>query len=139
MDYQDFYNQLFASVEKKYGEIDDETISSIVGFSAGGPVSLCKVKDKNIFISCELAAHPDQQKSSEGIKFEFLTEDFESVADCRELMTALGDLSLQATLGDGHSINIAGLTDTNHELVSLRLFTTLEYDGDKYGIYQICA
>ena len=69
MDYEKFYNELFAPLEEKYGELDEDTITSIVGFSAGGPVSLSKIENKKLFVTCELAAYPEQRVSSEGLKF----------------------------------------------------------------------
>ncbi|MGX5202414.1 hypothetical protein [Aliikangiella sp. IMCC44632] len=141
MDYEVFYNKLFEKLESKYGKLDDETITSIVGFSAGGPVSLSKIGSKNLFVSCELASYPEQQKSSEGLNFEFFSVGKFSEDWCRSVFTALGGLSFDAELGNEHRINISGLVEGPETVdqIRLKLFCQTKIDGKKYGLYEVLA
>lgn len=70
------YSQLFASVEEKSGcQLAPETLTSIVGFNAGGPVDLRFARNKKIFISSELAMHEQQRRSSDGLfRYELMTQ-----------------------------------------------------------------
>lgn len=58
----------------QYGAFDTETLTAVIGFSAGGPVSLFKKEEKRLYATCELAVYPEQVESSEGLKYEFFSE-----------------------------------------------------------------
>jgi hypothetical protein len=45
-DFHVFYGALFKPIEKELGPLDDDTLAAIIGFTAGGPVSLCFVGKK---------------------------------------------------------------------------------------------
>jgi len=48
MNYKRFYEELFREVEARFGDLDEATLTAIVGFSAGGPVSLCTIVERGI-------------------------------------------------------------------------------------------
>jgi len=140
-DYREFYRSLFAPLQAQYGPLDAETVSAIIGFSAGGPVSLSQIAAKQVFVTCELAAYPEQQLSSEGLRFELFSAEGRSLDWCRRVLTALGNLSLEAELGDRHTIEIDCDEDgpAATEVVELRLFSRTMVDGAEYGLYQVLA
>lgn len=136
MDYQQFYLELFKPLEKAYGVLDEETLTSIVGFSAGGNVSLVLSKATNLYVTCELACYPEQQKSTENVNFEFFSKDTFSEDDCISFFTALGNLSFNATLGDGHVINVSSFFE-KCERVQLKLFSKSQIGNDCFGLYEV--
>ena len=95
IDTRDFYAQLFSAIESRYGKLDDETVTAVIGFTAGGPVSISKISDKDFFVTCELALNPNQVMSSEGLRFELASHGTFNLDQSREVLTALGDLSLR--------------------------------------------
>jgi len=139
MEYGNFYLVLFQELEAKYGPLDAETISSIVGFSAGGPVSLSKKGAKRLFVTCELAAYQEQKKSSEGINYELLSIGDFSEEWCKNVFTALGNLSMNAVLGDNHTIDVSGVVEPGDTVkqVRLTLFSRTKHKGKDYGIYRV--
>jgi hypothetical protein len=139
MDYEKFYKELFAPLEEKYGVLDEDTITSFVGFSAGGPVSLSKIEDKKLYVTCELAVYPDQRVSSEGLKFELFSIGSHSEDWCRTVLTAIGDHSFEAELGDRHRIHITGLIEGPEatDTVQLRLFCKSTIGNVEYGLYEV--
>ena len=137
--YQEFYSLLFGGLVEVHGPLDSETVTSIVGFSVGGPVSLAKSESQNIVATCELAAYPEQVVSSEGLNYELLSIGHFELDWCRSVFTALGALGMEAELGDGHTIDISGIIekgDRNTEVL-LRLFSQMSYGGKNYGVYQV--
>jgi hypothetical protein len=108
MDYHAYYAALFRPVVEEFGPLDRATLTAIVGFDAGGPVSLSTIGrgrvDYPTFITCELSVR-DDQIATKSPPFELLMtcndEDF-----ARRTLTALGDLSLSAALGSGHIVTL---------------------------------
>lgn len=141
MNYEAFYKELFAPLEKKFGVLDDETITSIIGFSAGGPVSLSKNQARKLYVTCELAAYPEQKLSAEGLRFELFSVGTFSDEWCRTVFSALGNLSFDAELGDQHTIRISGLVDgpESPDMVKLQLFSQTTIEGKRYGLYEVVA
>lgn len=139
MDYEKFYNELFSELEEKYGKLDDETISSIVGFSAGSPISLSNIEAEKLYVTCELSTYPEQKLSSQGLRYEFFSVGEFSEDWCRSVFTALGSLSFDVELGDQHTINISGLIEGAEavDTVKLRLFSQAIINGDRYGLYEV--
>ena len=88
MSYEEHYKSLFANLEKEHGQLDEETLTSIIGFSGGGPVSLCTKQEKSVFVSCELSAYQEQKLSSEGLRYEFLSFSGLCETEARSLFTA---------------------------------------------------
>ncbi len=139
MNHQKLYSKLFAELAEKYGKFDDETLTSIVGFSAGGPVSLAQREENDLFVTCELAVYEEQVRSSEGLRYEFLSRGGRSVEWCQAVFTSLGAMSMDAELGDGHFIDISAIspTDQHTPQVKLKLFSRSFHEGIDYGIYEV--
>jgi hypothetical protein len=139
LNYEEFYKVLFEPLVEKFGEIDDETITSVIGFSGGGPVSLSSIRERNLYVSCELSCYPEQNLSSEGIRYEFFSQSEFSEDWCHAIFTALGGLSFQSELGDGHRIVTTGLIDGGEAVdeIQLKLFSKSEIDGSSYGLYEV--
>ncbi|WP_139181980.1 hypothetical protein [Pseudomonas flexibilis] len=137
MNYKKFYADLFSGIVNEYGELDPETLTAIIGFSGGGPVSLNKISRKNLFVTCELALYPEQKRSTEQLRYEFMATDFSDVGWCQSVFTALGNLSFNAVLGDKHTIDITGVSESGPRLIRLSLFSRCSIDGGQYGIYKV--
>ncbi|MCK6261650.1 hypothetical protein KP803_00010 [Vibrio sp. ZSDE26] len=138
MDYNEYYNIVFAPIEKEYGKFDEETMTSIVGFSMGGPVSMSSINSKRLYASCELSVYPEQKKSTDGYNFEFLSTGHFNAETCQSIFTALGNLSFNAKLGNGHTVDVSGVVDDESvSLVKLSLFSCSEYLNEKIAIYEV--
>ena len=66
-----FYDALFAPLVERHGPLDAATLTAIVGFDAGGPISLCTIgRDRRArlitYVTCELAVRPEQVESGFG-------------------------------------------------------------------------
>jgi len=75
MAHEQHYSNLFEQLEDAYGKLDTYTITAIVGFSAGGPVSMCERKAARLFVTCELSVYEEQLTSTDGLKFELVSKD----------------------------------------------------------------
>ena len=139
MNYEKFYTDLFSQVVNEYGELDPETLTAIVGFSGGGPVSLNKITSKNLFITCELALYPDQKLSTEKLRYELMATEFPDAEWCQSVFTALGNLSFNAALGDKHTIDISGISESGPKLIKLSLFSKSVINGENYGVYKVTS
>ncbi|EGR1699750.1 hypothetical protein HYN73_02225 [Vibrio parahaemolyticus] len=138
MDYNEYYDITFAPIEEKYGKLDEETMTSIIGFSMGGPVSMSSINSKKIYASCELSVYPEQKKSTDGYKFEFLSAGHFNAETCQSIFTALGNLSFNAQLGNGHTIDVSGVVgDGSASLVKISLFSCSTYLNEKIAIYEV--
>ncbi|MGF1679559.1 MAG: hypothetical protein ACFCUX_10255, partial [Candidatus Methylacidiphilales bacterium] len=87
----------------------------------------------------ELAAYEEQVKSSEGLKYEFLSRGTRSAAWCQAVFTSLGAMSMDTEFGDGHSIDISTISpeEQHTSQVQLKLFSRSFYKGADYGIYEV--
>jgi hypothetical protein len=136
--YKSHYEALFRELQRKHGRLDKETVTSIVGFNGGGPVSLSKLEKKSIYVTCELSLYPEQLVSEEGLKFELLSLGAFDLLTCRVLFTTLGSLSMQETLGHDHTIEVReALQSGEPSQVRLRLFSECEIGGERFGVYQV--
>jgi hypothetical protein len=134
---QSHYEDLFRSVIAEFGEFDQESITSIVGFSAGGPVSISRTENGNVYVTCELSLYPEQLVSSEGLRYEFLCRSGLTEEATRSLFTALGNLSMEATLGSRHTVDVGQvMAEHNIQLVRLNLFSRSTVQLG-YGIYEV--
>jgi hypothetical protein len=133
-----FYQTLFRKVNRECGPFDGNTRTAIIGFSAGGPVSFFKVAGKPIFATCELSQYPEQVRSVEGLKFEFLVKMRLAESEIYSLFTGLGNLSMQSRLGDGHTIDVSSLSGvSNLSVVRLRLYSSSRFRLRRYGVYEV--
>lgn len=134
------YSRLFASFEEKSGvRLAPETLTSVVGFSAGGPVALRTVQSKQIFITAELAMYQDQLHSADGLsRYELMTQNHFDENNARTLLTAIGAMSLSTVLGNRHTIDVSAITDAaGPEMVKLKLYSRISFHGLEYGIYEV--
>jgi hypothetical protein len=133
-----FYEALFAPVVAAHGSLDRETLTAIVGFDAGGPVSLCTIgrarPGPTLFITCELAIREDQVPSDVG-RYELMT----STTDEEWAVSTLTDIAgmtLEVAFGHLHTLDIGPLVAEDAQLQGI-LFT-LEYDvvinGEQYAV-----
>src|SRR5215207_5934582 len=70
MDYVGFYKQLFQPIEERVGHVDEASITAIIGFDCGGPVTLCTVgygREQFVtYVTCELSVRDEQQPAEFG-------------------------------------------------------------------------
>ncbi len=136
------YRELFATVSESLGSEDSSTVSSLIGFSAGGPVSLSVFRSATqsqfvTYVTCELAAY-DEQGTDASPHFELLVstdeEDF-----ARELLTGLGALSLEASLGHHHTVDVSGIIteDATVAGVVLEEYSRVAVQGEVYAILRV--
>ena len=132
------YEQLFRELEAECGPLDADTLASIIGFDAGGPVSLSCIADRALYVTCELSAYPEQVPGAEGFNFELLVRGWLDEPLSRALLTTLGDLSMRATLGHGHTIDVSGaMPEGSCQVVRLSEFSRTSIGGRAYGIYEV--
>ena len=137
MSYQHHYAKLFEPLEAEYGKLDDATITAIIGFSEGGPVSIQTREASQLFVTCELSLYEGQKLSTDGIKFEFFSKDDFNEEQACVLFTALGELSMEARLGDNHTIDATHIAKTGISIVRLHLFSRVMIEGVPYGLYRV--
>jgi hypothetical protein len=105
------YEALYVDLQGEVGELSRETSTGIVGFGAGGPVSIRSVLGHSIYVTCELSLYPEQVRSSEGERYELFCRLPISESQAQSLLTALGNLSMEAKLGHGHTIDVSAVTE----------------------------
>ncbi|NNU62939.1 hypothetical protein [Ochrobactrum soli] len=135
-----FYESVFAKVEKYFGvSLDPDTISSIIGFSAGGPVSLRANQQKRFYLTRELAMYEAQLPSSDGaLRYEFMTEGHFSEETARTLLTALGNLTQNSILGKGHTIDLTSVFGSVEPfIVRLDLAKWFSFEKKNFAIYRV--
>jgi hypothetical protein len=138
MDVHEHYAALFSEVEKTLGPVSNDTHTAIIGFTAGGPISICRVGEGTIFVTVELSLNPEQKASSEGLKYELMSRLSLSMSDTQSLLTNLGGLSLDAVLGDRHTIDIGTVTPTKKiKKVRLSLHSSCVIGGSRFGVYEV--
>jgi hypothetical protein len=96
MSLRSHYADLFADAEREFGAAAAQALSGIVGFSAGGPVSMCRLGTGDVYVTCEISLSPDQKVSKQGLRFELLSRLPLSESDTQDLLTGIGSLSLDA-------------------------------------------
>jgi len=132
-----FYKALFGPVEEALGPLDLMTLCPIIGFSAGGPVSLRTIgrgENPVTYVSCELVCYADQRPSCVGPFEVLITSNDETWA--RTVATCIGEISLEAIVDDLHSIDLAPRLDSSTSLqaVLLERFSSSKIAGVSYGI-----
>jgi hypothetical protein len=133
---REHYDALFAEIANEFGPVDEATSTGIIGFSAGGPVSMSRVGSGGRYVTCELSLYPEQVESSEGLKFELLALVGLEQDECQRLLTALGALSMSETLGDLHTIDVSQAVESVSS-VQLRLQSQCKISGRGYGVYGV--
>lgn len=135
---REFYDAFLAPLVETHGPIDRDTLMAVVGFDAGGPISLCTIgygrRDPTIFVSCELAVREEQVPSEVG-RYELLaTTSDEGWA--RSTLTDIGGMTLEVAFGHLHTLDIGPWTEDEAEIQGI-LFTveyTVVIDGEQYAL-----
>lgn len=134
------YATLYAQLQREVGALGDETSTGIIGFSGGGPVSMVRVAGRPIYVTCELSLYPEQVPSSEGERYELLCRLPLTESQAQDLLTALGDLSMQAELGHGHTVDVSGLgAGAGLDRIALQHYSSCQVGGAAFGIYEVVA
>jgi hypothetical protein len=137
-DYQIHFDALFRALEIEHGKLDASTLGSIIGFDAGGPVSLSSIASRKLFVTCELSLYPEQLASAEGFNYELLVDGWLGESLARELLTTLGDLSMRATLGHGHTIDVSGAMPADSPgVVRLLEYSRTSIGARSFGVYEV--
>jgi hypothetical protein len=134
----DHYQALFAKLQSELGELSRETTTGIVGFRAGGPVSIKGGLAASVFVTCELSLYPEQFRSTESEKFELMTRLPLEEGQARALLTALGNLSMRAQLGQGHTVDVSGVSNVGGlTLVRLNHYSSSLIEEQRFGVYEV--
>jgi hypothetical protein len=136
MSYRQHYAVLFDRLEDEFGRLEPETITGIIGFSAGGPVSMCKLTQAALFVTCELSMYDEQKPSSDGIRFELFSKDDLNEKQAQTILTALGAFSMDAQLGNNHTVDVS-VAEASVDVIKLELYSTSEIDSHRYGLYRV--
>jgi len=133
---REHYTALFAEIAESLGAEREPTFTGMIGFSAGGPVSMRRVGEW--YVTCELSMCAEQVESAEGLKFELLSLLDLGERDCHRLLTALGALSMAECLGDLHTVDVSHvLSAAPFSAVQLQLLSRCKIAGRAYGVYGV--
>jgi|SRR5581483_2780094 len=138
MDYKRFYKQLFQPIEERVGHVDEASITAIVGFDCGGPVTLCTVvrgqEQFVTYVTCELSVRKEQPPAECGRYEIMMTCDDERWA--HNMLTKVGQMSLESAFGNGHTIDISALVGADCPVQGLVVeeFARVIVDGQPFGI-----
>jgi hypothetical protein len=138
MDYQRFYKQLFQPIEERIGHVDEASIMAIIGFDAGGPVTLCTVGRGHerfvTYVTCELSVRDEQQPAEFGRYEVMMTCDDEAWA--RNILTKIGQMSFESVFEHGDTLDIGPVVGPACPLQGLVVeeFARVTVDGRGYGI-----
>jgi len=134
-----FYAQLLAPVEAAYGPLDSTQLTPPVTFDEGGAVNLATVgRDRRsnfvTYVTCELACYTNQRPSPVGPFEILLTTNDQGWAQA--VLTALGRLSFDDELDQGHSVNVGRIVGPNVSLqgVIFERFSTTKIGPRHYSI-----
>src|SRR5262245_5752765 len=131
-----YYQSLFAPLVAEVGVLGEVTATGIVGFSAGGPVSI--VQAGVGYVTCELSLYPEQVLSAEGEHYELLCRLALSESQAQALLTGLGNLSMETKLGNGHTVDVTALNAApGLSVVALRHFSSVLVEGKRCGVYEV--
>ena len=141
-DYSAFYDALFASLHPEYGHPDPLTLTSIVGFDCGGPVSLNTFgrgqgAPITTYVTCELAVRDDQVPSDSGCFELLVTTNDEAWA--RDVIDSIAGMSLAATFGLGHTVDVGPSVAKDHPLqgVFFDFPVTFEFGGFTHAVFPL--
>jgi hypothetical protein len=133
------YDALFAPLVARHGQFDAATLTAIVGFDAGGPISLCTIGRDRLaplitYVTCELAVRPEQVESEFG-PYELLTaSDDEDWA--HSILTDVGRMTLETAFGHHHTLDIGAWVEPADPVqgILFALEYQTEIEGKPYGV-----
>jgi hypothetical protein len=124
-----FYEELLVALEPSLGTVDPNTLTAIVGFRAGGPVSLAVYAAGEVptYVTSELAVVRDQAGS---VPYELLMTGRDA-RWARHVLTRIAQLSLEVELDDLHTLDISAWVEDDCALkgVFFELFIELAVQG----------
>lgn len=137
-DSQAFYAELFKPVEKAFGKLDKGTLVAIVGFPLGGPPNISTAgRDRGeqfvSYVTCELACYERQKPSSVGPFEVLITSNDQSWA--RNALTAVGQMSFEAALDHGHSLDLGPLVEESSNLSGTDLRAVLDVENRGQAVW----
>ena len=141
--YDLFYRELFSDVVFSHGPLNPDTLTSVIGFTAGGPVSLCTVRSTpsakyTTYVTCELAVRADQRPSPSVGRYELLlTCDDEEWS--RRVLTEIADMSFTSTFKAGDTLDISPIVEPSDHLqaVAFETFSTRRIQRQQCGILRV--
>lgn len=134
-----YYELLFAPLVSEVGSLGEATATGIVGFSAGGPVSMVRAGQQG-YVTCELSLYPEQVLSAEGDHYELWCRLALSESQAQALLTGLGHLSMEARLGHGHTIDVTALNAApGLSVMTLRQYASVLVEGKRCSIYEVIS
>ncbi|MCZ8252146.1 MAG: hypothetical protein O9318_06730 [Hylemonella sp.] len=134
-----YYESLFAPLVAEVGPLGEATATGVVGFSAGGPVSMVQAGVRG-YMTCELSLYPEQRLSAEGDHYELLCRLALSASQAQALLTGLGRLSMEATLGHGHTIDVTALKAApGLSVITLRHYASVLVEEKRCSIYEVTS
>jgi hypothetical protein len=132
------YSLLFERLVSDLGNLAQETSTGVIGFSAGGPVSMVAIPGTQAWVTCELSLYSEQIPSSENLRFELLSRLAAPKDEIQKLLGSLGDFSMEARLGHGHTVDVSVVSGIGGlALVSLRLYSSTTIGSEQFGIYEV--
>lgn len=110
MEERELYDLIFAPVIASLGAFDARRLTAIVGFWAGGPISLLTIGRERkepfvTYITCELAVREDQMPSDIGHYELLITCDDEDWA--WTVLAKVSQLTTDTAFGSGHTLDIS--------------------------------
>ena len=142
MEVHAFYEELFRPICEQIGPLDPDTLTSVIGFSAGGPISLCTVGRERgerfaTYVTCELALTEGQMASGSGPYELMMTCDDEEW--CCDILTRVGETTLELALDHGHTLDIGAWVEPGSRIQGLVVerFSTANIEGKFYSILQL--
>lgn len=139
MSTSEHYEALFSDLQREIGPLGPLTTTGIVGFSAGGPVSILGVPGKNVYVTCELSLYQEQIPNTAGERYEFLTELPLEERDAQILLTELGNLSMEARLEHGHTVDVSPVCEVpGVKVVRLQQRASCTTEDGNFGVLEVC-
>ncbi len=135
---EEHFAALFRPLIEDFGPIDEHTATGIAGFAEGGPVALCTIDAARICLTCELSLYGEQLPGAEGMRYELFTRDL-AIEDAQPLLTALGNLSFEAEVGDMDAVDVSSLSIDGITDVQLRLFCRATVMQEDFAVYEAVA
>jgi hypothetical protein len=142
MEERELYDLIFAPVVASLGTFDACCLTAIVGFWAGGPISLLTIGREQkepfvTYVTCELAVQEDQVPSDIGRYEILITCDDEDWA--WTILTKVGQMTTEAAFGSGHTLDIGpwvGEDDTLQGLAFEELCRS-SLGGENYAVFRL--
>lgn len=138
-DFAAYFRQLFAPVSNALGPFDQMNLTPQVPFSEGGPVNLATIGRERrapfvTYVTCELSCYCNQRPSPVGPFEILLTTNDQGWA--QTVLTALGRLSFDDELDQGHSVNVGRIVGPGASLQALifERFSTTKIGNRHFSI-----